>query len=102
MKSTKVSSSQDLLFRLCVIRIWRFFGVIKLSHHHLWSAGFHPVQQLYCSQVGFGQVLFDRWITVNGHLAVVRMIKSRFDKANVVELYSGTNNASFCLGQLLG
>lgn len=33
--------------------------------------------------MGFGRVLFDRWITASGHLVVVRMITSRFDKANV-------------------
>lgn len=47
------------------------------------------LQLLYCSQVGFGWVLFDSWIIASGHLVVVRMIKSRFDEANVTEVCSG-------------
>ncbi len=58
--------------------------------------GFGLCQLLYCSQVGFGWALFDRWITACGHLVVVRMMKSRFDEARVTELRSGLNDASVC------
>lgn len=33
------------------------------------------VQRRQYSQVGFVEVLFDHWLTVNGHLVVVRTIK---------------------------
>lgn len=48
------------------------FGESLLSHHRLRSEGLVSVQLLYRSQVGFGQVLFDRGTTASGHLVVVR------------------------------